>query len=149
MTGWATIERIRRLEELAAKVGLKIREPEYRTQAYSQSTASWKGMWIDEVSGDNISLTPIDNRHPCWTRGAAVFTGTIEEARYFLQGIEFVYVTEQTIGLTNEKKRKTAEVKHIERMARLEAARLKKEEQKKMWNLLKHSAQEEDEEVPF
>ena len=149
MTGWATMERIRKLEELAGKLGLRIREPEHRTHAYSSSTASWTGTWIDEMSGDNISLTPIDDRHPCWTRSAAVFTGTVEEARYFLQGIEFVYVTESAIGLTNEKKRKTAEVKHIERMARLEAARKKKEEQKKMWHLLKHGATEEDEEVPF
>lgn len=148
MTGWATIERIRRVEELAAKLGLKIREPEHRPQAYSSSTASWTGAWIDEMSSDNISLTPIDNCHPCWSRNAAVFTGTIEEARYFLQGIEFVYITDDAIGLTNDKKRKTAIEKYIERRRREDAARQKKDEQKKIWNILKRS-KEEDEEVPF
>jgi len=149
MTGWATIERIRRLEELAAKVGLKIREPEHRTHAYSHSTASWTGTWIDEVAGDSISLTPVDDHHPCWTRGGAVFTGTVEEARFFLQGVEFMLITDQNLGLSNEKKRKTAEIKYAERVAKLEAARRKKEEQKRIWQLLKYGSQEEDEEVPF
>ena len=149
MTGWATIERIRRLEELAAKLGLKIREPENRTTAYSSSTASWTGTWIDEMSGDNISLTPVDNHHPCWSRNAAVFTGTIEEARYFLQGMEFVYITDDAIGLTNDKKRKAAIEKYIERRRREDEAKQKKEEQKKIWDLLKFGNKEEDEEVPF
>lgn len=153
MTGWATIERIRRLEELAAKLGLKIREPEHRTHAYSSATASWSGAWIDEVASDSISLTPVDNRHTCWRPGTAVFTGTVEEARYFLQGVEFVYITDESIGLSNDKKRKAADIKYIERMQRLELARKKKEEQKKVWDILKHGKSMEDdyddEEVPF
>ena len=72
------------------------------------------------------------------TRGGAVFTGTVEEARFFLQGVEFMLITDQNLGLSNEKKRKTAEIKYAERVAKLEAARRKKEEQKRIWQLLKY-----------
>lgn len=148
MTGWATIKKIREFEERAVKLGFAIQQPtEYNQHAFT--TNSFKTVWVDEMSAESISLTPIDNRYPGWRRGSSVFTGSIEEARLFFQGIEFAHISDQTIGMSNEKKRWAYEAKYVERLRRLEEARKKKEEQKKMWWLLKYGDKEEDEEVPF
>lgn len=137
MTGYATIKKIRDFEERATKLGFRLLDPSERPPVYSTATSSFTTVWLDEVSNDTVSLAPVDNRYPCWRRGSSVFTGTIEEAKFFFQGVEFAHTSDQAIGLTNDKKRATAEVKYIERMARLEAARIKKAEQKKMWDILK------------
>ena len=147
MTGWTTIKKIREFEERATKLGFAIEQPTVHNQTFT-STSSFAGVWIDEMSSESISLTPVDNRYPNWRRGSSVFSGSIEEARFFLQGIEFAHISGQYIGMSSEKKRSTFEAKYVERMTRLEAARKKKAEQKRMWQLLKYGA-EEDEEVPF
>jgi hypothetical protein len=147
MTGYATIKKIRAFEERAAKLGFEIQEPTAYNQSYSSS--SFKSVWVDEISAESISLTPADDRYPCWRRGASVFHGPIEEARFFLQGIEFAHTSDDAIGLSSEKKRAIAEAKHIERMRRQEEARLKKAEQKKIWDILKHGQAKDYDEVPF
>ena len=149
MTGYATIKKIRAFEERAAKLGFEIQEPTQYNQSYSTISDSIKGVWVDEMSADSISLTPIDDRYPCWRRGASVFAGSIEEAKFFFQGIEFAHTSDDAIGLSSEKKRATAEAKHVERMRRQEAARLKKAEQKKVWSILKYGQDKDYDEVPF
>jgi hypothetical protein len=147
MTGYATIKKIRDFEERAAKLGFEIQQPTEYNQSYSSN--SFKTVWIDEMSAESISLTPADNRYPCWRRGASVFAGSIEEAKFFFQGIEFAHTSDDAIGLSSEKKRATAEAKHVERMRRQEEARIKKAEQKKIWSILKHGQAKDYDEVPF
>ena len=147
MTGWATIKKIREFEERAARLGFALQQPTEYNQSYS--TSSFRSVWVDEVSAESISLTPVDNRYPGWRRDSSVFCGTIEEAKFFLQGIEFAHMSDQHIGMSDEKKRRAYEGKYIERMRRLEEARKKKAEQKKVWDILKHGTEEEDEAVPF
>jgi hypothetical protein len=154
MTGWSTIRKIREFEERAARLGFAIQEPRQQNPAYSATssiTSTYKGFWIDEMSVDNVSLTPVDNRYPFYRRGASVFSGTLEEGRFFLQGIEFAYTSDQAIGMSNEKKRKVYEGRYRERQLRLEEAKKKRAEQKKVWDILQHGRQmeEQDEEVPF
>ena len=147
MSGWSTIRKIREFEERAAKLGFEIQEPTAYNQSYS--TSSFKSVWVDEMSADSVSLTPIDNRYPCWRRGTSVFSGSIEEARYFFQGVEFAHTSDAAIGLGNEKKRATFEARYIERMRREEEIRIKKAEQKKVWDILKYGKRTEVDEVPF
>lgn len=152
MTGWATIKKIREFEERAARLGFAIQQPSEFTQSYTGNniTSSYRSVWIDEMSSEGISLTPIDNRYPNWRRGSSVFSGSIEEAKFFFQGIEFAHISDQYIGMSSEKKRATFENKYVERIKRLEEAKKKRAEQKKVWDILKHGkAMEEDEEVPF
>jgi hypothetical protein len=149
MTGWATIRKIKEFEERAAKLGFEIQEPTQYNQSYS-ATSSFKTVWVDEISADTVSLTPADDRYPCWRRGASVFAGTIEEARFFFQGIEFAHTSDAAIGLGADKKRATAEARYIERMRKQEEARIKRAEQKQVWGILKHGKLTKDyDEVPF
>jgi hypothetical protein len=151
MTGYATIRKIRDFEERAARLGFAIQEPAQYNQSYTATstiTSTYKGFWIDEMSSDNISLTPVDNRYPSWRRGSSIFTGSIEEGQYFLQGIEFAHISDKSIGMCDEKKRIAHEGKYIDRMRRLEEAKKKRAEQKRVWDILKHG-KEQNEEVPF
>lgn len=147
MAGYATIKKIHEFEERVAKLGFEIQEPTAYNQAYS--SGSFKSVWIDEMSSDTLSLTPADDRYPCWRRGASVFMGTIDQARYFLQGIEFAHTSDAAIGMGAEKKRAQTEAKYVERMRQQEAARIKKAEQKRVWNILKHGQAKDYDEVPF
>jgi hypothetical protein len=150
MTGWATIKKIRRFEDRAVKLGFAIQEPTQYNQSYSTISDSIKGMWVDEMSADSVSLTPIDDRYPCWRRGSSIFSGSIEEGEFFLQGVEFAHTSDAAIGMGAEKKRATAEARYIERMRRQEEARIKKAEQKRAWDILKHGKPTKDyDEVPF
>ena len=149
MTGYATIKKIRAFEERATKLGFEIQQPTEYNQSYSTISSSIKGMWADEMSAESISLTPADDRYPCWRRGASVFAGTIEEAKFFFQGIEFAHTSDAAIGLGAEKKRATFEARYIERQRRQEAARLKKAEQKRVWSILKYGQDKDYDEVPF
>jgi hypothetical protein len=147
MTGWATIKKIHQFEERVVKLGFNIVSPvQYQPAQYSNS---FKTVWMDDAAGDTIGLTPADDRYPSWTRGGVVFSGSMEQAEFFLQGLEFAHISDTSIGLTTDKKRQTAEDKYIERQRRLEAAKEKKAEQKRMWWILKHGADEEVDEVPF
>jgi len=148
MTGYATIKKIREFEERAARLGFEIRQPTEYNTAYS-ATSSFKSVWVDEMSSDSVSLTPKDDRYPCWRRGASVFHGTIEEAKFFFQGIEFAHTSDAAIGLGAEKKRATFEARYIDRMKKQEAARIKKAEQKKVWSILKYGQDKDYDEVPF
>jgi hypothetical protein len=152
MTGYATIKKIHEFEERAAKLGFEIQQPtEYKYNTTYSATSSFKSVWVDEISSDNVSLTPADDRYPCWRRGASVFHGTIEEAKFFFQGIEFAHTSDAAIGMGAEKKRAQAEARYIERQRRQEEARIKKAEQKRVWDILKYgkvNAKDYDE-VPF
>ena len=149
MTGYSTIKKIHEFEERAAKLGFEIQQPTEYNTTYS-ATSSFKSVWVDEMSADSVSLTPADDRYPCWHRGASVFHGTIEQARFFFQGVEFAHTSDAAIGMGAEKKRATAEAKYVERIRRQEEARIKKAEQKKIWDILKHGKLTKDyDEVPF
>ena len=149
MTGYATIKKIHEFEERAAKLGFEVQKPTEYNQSYA--TNSFKSVWVDEMSADGVSLTPADDRYPCWRRGSSVFYGTIEEAKFFFQGVEFAHTSDAAIGMGAEKKRAVMEARYVEKMKRVEEAKIKRAEQKKVWDILKHgklTANDYDE-VPF
>ena len=73
MSGWNTICQIRRLESQADKLGMQFAAYKY-----------------DNEFGANVALIPKDdNTLPIYTRDAQLFSGTLEGAEYFMQGVEW------------------------------------------------------------
>jgi hypothetical protein len=71
MSGWNTIQQVRKLEERADKLGLKF-------TAYKH----------DDRYGDNVALVPKDNDAlPIYSRDAVMFAGSLEGAGYWMQGV--------------------------------------------------------------
>ena len=71
MSGWNTIQQVRKLEERADKLGLKF-------GAYRH----------DDSFGANVALIPKDsNALPIYSRDAVMFAGSLEGAGYWMQGV--------------------------------------------------------------
>jgi hypothetical protein len=66
---------------------------------------------------------------------------------FFLKGIEFAHLSDASINLTSVKKRQAAEARMVERLRKAEEERVKKEEQKKIWEILQYSKQKEKNEL--
>jgi hypothetical protein len=123
MTGFADIQKIREFEHEANELGFKIVDPRHHAHEWNNQ---------EDSNVYHISLAPLDNHHPTYTRGTKVFTGTLEEATRFLQGVNFAYKTDEMLRLSNNIKRGIAEAKEIERLRKQK----EKMEQKRMWNIL-------------
>lgn len=73
MSGWNTIQQVRKLEQQADKLGMKFTSYKY-----------------DNYPDDNIALIPKDNDAlPIYSRDAHLFAGTLEGAAYWMQGVEW------------------------------------------------------------
>ena len=71
MSGWNTIQTIRKLEERADLLGLKF--------------TSYKH---DDMYGENVALVPKDrDALPIYSRDAILFAGSLEHADRFMQGV--------------------------------------------------------------
>ena len=91
MAGWNTIQEIRRLEDEFDKVGLKIAKAR-------------ESSWSNGI--DFIALIPKDaDSLPLYSRDAEVFTGTIEDARRWLQGLTWARDYDMLLKLSDNKKR--------------------------------------------
>jgi len=95
MTGWNTIQEIRKLEEALDKIGLKIVAAEGR-------------MWSN--THDAIALIPKDaDSLPTYARNAVMFVGTIEDTRIWLQGLTWAREYDILLRLSDNKKRSRKE----------------------------------------
>lgn len=73
MSGWNTICQIRRLESQADKLGMQFAAYKY-----------------ENTYGERVSLIPKDaDSLPIYCRDAQLFSGTLEGAEYFMQGVEW------------------------------------------------------------
>ena len=71
MSGWNTIQTIRKLEERADLLGMKF-------TAYKH----------DDMYGENVALVPKDrDALPIYSRDAILFAGSLEHADRFMQGV--------------------------------------------------------------
>ncbi len=91
MTGYADILRIRRLEEEVAKLGMRMGNPKH-------------GYYSNEY-GDALSLYPLDNELPTFSRDAEVFTGSLEQLEVWLRGLEFARRYDFLLRVSDDKKR--------------------------------------------
>ena len=88
--GYETILRIRQVEEQANDLGFRFANAKTYSQTY----------------GDRICLMPAtDISLPIYTRDAEIFTGTLDDVRTFLRGIEWAREYDRMIKVSNHKVR--------------------------------------------
>lgn len=90
MIGMRTYGKFKKTEEAANKVGLRFGYPRYSSDV------------------DMITLFPLDDKLPCYSRDAALFTGTLDDVDSFLCGygraMEYLLMIKATNIQTIEKK---------------------------------------------
>jgi len=103
MSGWNTIQEVRRIEEQIIKLGFKFGNPKHA------------GHWSDPGYQDMVSLIPIDDSLPVYNREAEIFTGTLAQVRTWLAGVQWARDYDMFIKISDEKKRAAAEQKERNR----------------------------------
>jgi hypothetical protein len=94
MSGWNTIQQVRKLEERADSLGMKFAAHKH-----------------DDSFGANVALVPKDSDAlPIYTRDAALFIGTLEGAAYWMQGVMWArYYDSMVIDKKMDEKRERKE----------------------------------------
>jgi hypothetical protein len=101
MSGWNTIERIRRLEEQIDKLGFKFAKSKHSD-------------WSDDHGA--LSLKPKDpDALPIYSRDAELFVGSLERLEDWLAGVRWAREYDMMLKLGDEKKREAAEQKERNR----------------------------------
>lgn len=83
MTGFTTVAKIRRIEEVLANLGMRLAASRY---SY-------------EPGVDEVSIYPADDSLPHYSRDSELFTGTIEALDYWLRGIVWARGYDEMIGV--------------------------------------------------
>jgi len=101
MSGWNTIQRIKRVEQLVGELGFK----------FSKSKHS---DWTEDHGA--LSLVPKDyDALPIYSRDAELFVGSIERLEDWLAGVKWARDYDMLLRLSDDKKRDTAEQKERNR----------------------------------
>ena len=101
MSGWNTIQRIKRIEEEIDKLGFKFAKSKHGD--------------FTELHGA-LSLVPRDvDALPMYTRDAELFIGTVERLEDWLAGVQWARDYDKMLKLTDDKKRSGAEQKERNR----------------------------------
>jgi ABC-type lipopolysaccharide export system ATPase subunit len=101
MSGWNTIQRIRRIEAQVDKLGFKFKQPKH-------------GDW--ERQEQSLSLVPKDaDALPIYSRDAELYIGTLEQLETWLHGLEWARNYDMMMNLSNDDKRTKAEQKERNR----------------------------------
>ena len=101
MSGWNTIQRIRRIEAQVDKLGFKFKQPKH-------------GDW--EHQEQSLSLVPKDtDALPIYSRDAELYIGTLEQPDTWLHGLEWARNYDMMLNLSNDDKRAKAEQKERNR----------------------------------
>ena len=91
MSGWNTIQRIRRIEEQISRLGFKFSKSKH-------------GDFTDLHGA--LSLVPQDaDALPIYTRDAELFVGSIERLEDWLAGVHWAREYDRMLKLSDEKKR--------------------------------------------
>ena len=123
MSGWNTIERVRRLEEAFDRLGFKFAKSKHSD-------------WSDDHGA--LSLRPKDVESlPIYSRDAELYVGSLEGLEHWLAGVRWAREYDMMLKVCDEKKRGNAEDKERERIA----LRQKRDEQNKMLEVLKSTDQ--------
>ena len=101
MSGWETIQRIKRIEQLIDELGFKFAKGKHSD-------------WTDAHGA--LSLVPKDHDAlPMYSRDAELFVGSIERLEDWLAGVRWARDYDMMLKLTDEKKRTAAEQKERNR----------------------------------
>lgn len=90
--GFATYESFKRIEKMANDLGLKFDRPKHH--GYEM---------------DTISLYPIDECLPLYSRDAQVYTGSLGEVDAWLTGVMWARYYDKMLKVSEEKKRERKE----------------------------------------
>jgi hypothetical protein len=126
MSGYSTYTRWQRIEAQAKQLGFRIGNPKH-------------GHWSASDPGvDQVALYPDEEALPVFSRDAEIFAGTFSQVEVFLAGWARAQQYDMVLRLSDDKKRKKYEDKEWAR----QAEQLKREEQKKMLEVLKATDRE-------
>ena len=101
MSGWNTIQRIKRVEQLVDEIGFK----------FSKSKHS---DWTEDHGA--LSLVPKDaDALPIYSRDAELFVGSLERLEDWLAGVKWARDYDMMLKLSDDKKRIAAEQKEKNR----------------------------------
>ena len=101
MSGWETIQRIKRVEQLIDELGFKFAKSKHSE-------------WTDNHGA--LSLKPKDpDALPIYSRDAELFIGTVERLEDWLAGVRWAREYDSMLKLSDEKKRTKSEQKERNR----------------------------------
>jgi hypothetical protein len=101
MSGWETIQKIKRVEQLIDELGFKFAKSKHSD-------------WTDAHGA--LSLKPKDpDALPIYSRDAELFIGTVERLEDWLAGVQWAREYDKMLKLTDDKKRNNAEQKERNR----------------------------------
>ena len=89
MTGFATVKKIRRIEETLHNLGMQLYYDKYASTS-------------DEHS---LSVIPRDDELPMYSRDATLFTGSLEALDYWLMGVQWSRGYDLLLRVSDDKKR--------------------------------------------
>ena len=101
MSGWNTIQRIRRIEQQIDHLGFKFKQPKH-------------GDW--ERQEQSLALVPKDaDALPIYSRDAELYVGSLEGLENWLAGVRWAREYDMMLRLSDDKKRSAAEQKERNR----------------------------------
>ena len=101
MSGWNTIQRIRRIEQLIDELGFKFSKSKHTD-------------WSEDHG--SLSLVPKDqDALPIYSRDAELFVGSLERLEDWLAGVKWARDYDMMLQLSDDKKRSGAEQKQRNR----------------------------------
>jgi hypothetical protein len=101
MSGWESLQRIKRIEEQVDKLGLKFSKPKH-------------GDW--EQTERSLSLVPKDvDAVPIYSRDAELYIGSLEMLETWLHGVRWAREYDMMLRLSDDDKRNKAEQKQRNR----------------------------------
>jgi len=102
MSGWNTIQRIKRIEEEIDRLGFKFSKSKH-------------GDWTDDHGA--LSLVPKDQEAlPIYSRDAELFVGSLERLEDWINGVRWAREYDMMLKLSDEPKRIKAEQKEKNRI---------------------------------
>lgn len=122
MSGYALILKIQALEKQLHDLGMR--------WGYDKV-----GRWGDSGFGDTVAVFPRDEELPAYSRDAMLFSGSIADLQYWLNGIQWARDYDMLLKVSDKNKREKGEVRHRAYLAKIK----KQEEQQEMMRVLKSS----------
>lgn len=102
MSGWNTIQRIKRIEQLVDEIGFKFSKSKHTD-------------WSEDHGA--LSLVPKDaDALPIYSRDAELFVGSLERLEDWLSGVKWARDYDMMLRLSDDKKRAAAEQKEKNRI---------------------------------
>ena len=91
--GWNTVQKIKRVEDMANKMGFEF--------------SAGSDRYID--GGDSIHLIPLGDALPHYRRSAEIYSGSVEDIGTWLEGLQWARTYDIMLRISSDKKREERE----------------------------------------